>query len=139
MLIRGEDDLVAGVKAVTGGHGADVVFDPVGGAAFDASTKCIAFEGRIIVVGFAGGTIPQVPAGHVLVKNYAVIGLHWGMYPGIRPDIVARARAELTGLADAGRIQPVVDHAVPFAQAPEALTALASGATVGRVVIRVSS
>ena len=139
VLIRGEDDLVAGVKAATGGHGADVVFDPVGGAAFDASTKCIAFEGRIVVIGFAGGTIPQVAAGHVLVKNYAVIGLHWGMYPGIRPDIVARARAELTGLADAGRIHPVVDHVVPFAQAPEALTALASGATVGRVVIRLSS
>ncbi|BDV29871.1 NADPH:quinone oxidoreductase family protein [Microbacterium terricola] len=135
VLVRGADDLVGGVKAATGGHGADVVFDPVGGAAFDASTKCIAFEGRIVVVGFAGGTIQQLPAGHVLVKNYSVLGLHWGMYPGIRPDLIDVARGELARLADAGALQPVVDHVVPFERAPEALTALAGGATVGRVVI----
>ncbi|MFK4837910.1 zinc-binding dehydrogenase, partial [Microbacterium sp. ZW T2_14] len=139
VLVRGVDDLVAGVKSATGGHGADVVFDPVGGAAFDASTKCIAFEGRIIVVGFAGGTIPAVPAGHVLVKNYSVVGLHWGMYPGLRPDLIDEGRAALTRLADDGAIHPVVDHVVPFDRAPEALTALASGATVGRVVIEVGS
>ncbi|WP_109211021.1 MULTISPECIES: NADPH:quinone oxidoreductase family protein [Microbacterium] len=138
VLVRGADDLVAGVKAATGGRGGDVVFDPVGGDAFEASTKCIAFEGRLVVVGFAGGTIPSVPAGHVLVKNYSVLGLHWGMYPGVRPDLVEQARAELTRLADAGSIRPVVDHVVPFERAPEALTALASGSTVGRVVIEVS-
>ncbi|MCT9818919.1 NADPH:quinone oxidoreductase family protein [Microbacterium sp. W1N] len=139
VLVRGADDIVAGVKTATAGHGADVVFDPVGGDAFTASTKCIAFEGRLVVVGFAGGTIPAVPAGHVLVKNYSVIGLHWGMYPGIRPDIVDQARAELTQLADAGGIRPVVDHIVPFADAPQALTALAGGGTVGRVVVQVAS
>ena len=116
-----------------------MLFDPVGGAAFDASTKCIAFEGRIVVVGFAGGTIPSVPAGHVLVKNYSVVGLHWGMYPGVRPDLIDTARRELTRLADGGAIHPVVDHVVPFERAPEALTALASGTTVGRVVIEVGS
>jgi NADPH2:quinone reductase len=139
VLVRGVDDLVAGVKAATGGHGADVVFDPVGGTAFEASTKCIAFEGRLIVVGFAGGTIPAVPAGHVLVKNYSVIGLHWGLYPGVRPDLIDDARTALTRLADERAVQPVVDHVVPFDRAPEALTALASGATVGRVVIEVTS
>ncbi|MDQ7878557.1 NADPH:quinone oxidoreductase family protein [Microbacterium sp. QXD-8] len=139
VLVRGVDDLVAAVKSATGGHGADVVFDPVGGAAFDASTKCIAFEGRIVVVGFAGGTIPTVPAGHVLVKNYSVVGLHWGLYPRVRPDLIDEARAALTRSADEGRIRPVVDHVVPFAEAPRALTALASGTTVGRVVISVSS
>jgi NADPH2:quinone reductase len=139
VLVRGVDDLVAGVKTATGGHGADVVFDPVGGAAFDASTKCIAFEGRIVVVGFAGGTIQTVPAGHVLVKNYSVLGLHWGMYPGVRPDLIDEARAALTRLAGEGAIRPVVDHVVPFDRAPDALTALAAGATVGRVVIEVGS
>lgn len=138
VLVRGVDDLVAGVKAATSRHGADVVFDPVGGEAFDASTKCIAFEGRIVVVGFAGGTIQQLPAGHVLVKNYSVLGLHWGMYPGVRPDLIDHARTELTALADAGAISPVVDHVVPFEDAPAALTALASGTTVGRVVIDVA-
>lgn len=139
VLVRGEDDLVSAVKAATGGHGADVVFDPVGGAAFEASTKCIAFEGRIIVVGFAGGAIQSLPAGHVLVKNYSVLGLHWGLYPTVRPDLIDVARAELTRLADDGAARPVVDHVVPFDEAPAALTALASGATVGRVVIEVRS
>ena len=138
VLVRGVDDIVGGVKSATAGHGADVVFDPVGGDAFVASTKCIAFEGRIVVVGFAGGTIQELPAGHVLVKNYSVLGLHWGMYPGIRPDLVDVARAELVRLADSGAIAPVVDHIVPFDRAPEALTALAGGATVGRVVIEVA-
>jgi len=139
VLVRGADDIVAGVKAATGGHGADVVFDPVGGTAFDASTKCIAFEGRIVVVGFAGGTIPAVPAGHVLVKNYSVVGLHWGLYPRVRPDLIDLARAELTRLAVAGVVKPVVDHVLPFEDAPAAFTALATGATVGRVVIRVAT
>ncbi|MDW4574446.1 NADPH:quinone oxidoreductase family protein [Microbacterium sp. M3] len=139
VLVRGVDDLVAGVKAATSGHGADVVFDPVGGAAFEASTKCIAFEGRIVVVGFAGGAIQALPAGHVLVKNYSVLGLHWGLYPGARPDLIDVARTELTRLADEGAVRPVVDHAVPFERAPEALEALASGSTVGRVVIEVAS
>jgi len=138
VLIRGVDDVAAGVKAATGGHGADVVFDPVGGAAFDASTKCIAFEGRIIVVGFAGGVIQALPAGHVLVKNYSVLGLHWGLYPRMRPDLIDDARAGLTRLAEAGGIHPVVDRVVPFERAPEALAALASGSTMGRVVIEVA-
>ncbi|WP_297081519.1 NADPH:quinone oxidoreductase family protein [uncultured Demequina sp.] len=139
VLVRGETDIAAAVKTATGGHGADVVFDPVGGDAFMASTKCIAFEGRIVVVGFAGGEIQSLPAGHVLVKNYSVLGLHWGMYPGIRPDLVDAARADLARLAEEGAIAPVVDRVVPFDSAPEALTALAGGATVGRVVIEVAA
>lgn len=138
VLIRGEDDLAGGVRAATGGHGADVVFDPVGGAAFAASTKCVAFEGRIVVVGFAGGEIQELPAGHVLVKNYSVLGLHWGLYPRVRPDLVAAAHDDLVRLADEGAIEPVVDHVVPFKRAPEALAALAAGDTIGRVVIRVA-
>jgi len=137
VLVRGSDDIVGGVKAATGGHGADVVFDPVGGDSFVASTKCIAFEGRLIVVGFAGGAIPAVPAGHVLVKNYSVLGLHWGLYPAVRPDLIDLARAELTRLAEEGAVRPVVDRVVPFADAPDALTALSTGSTVGRVVIQV--
>ncbi|WP_457100081.1 NADPH:quinone oxidoreductase family protein [Microbacterium sp. P5_E9] len=139
VIVRGVDDIVGSVKAATGGRGADVVFDPVGGAAFEASTRCIAFEGRIVVVGFAGGTIQSLAAGHVLVKNYSVLGLHWGMYPGVRPDLVDVARAELTRLADEEVVRPVVDRVVPFEEAPAALTALAAGGTVGRVVIEVAT
>lgn len=139
VVVRGRDDIAAVVREATGGRGADVVFDPVGGEAFTVSTKCIAFEGRIVVVGFAGGEIQTLPAGHVLVKNYTVLGLHWGLYPSVRPDLVDQAREEITALADAGAIHPVVDRVVPFEQTPEALTALASGATIGRVVIELTS
>ena len=68
------------VKEVTGGRGADVVYDPVGGEAYQRSTKCIAFEGRILVVGFAGGQIQSAALNHALVKNYSIVGLHWGLY-----------------------------------------------------------
>jgi len=139
VLIRGEDDIAKGVLAATAGHGADVVFDPVGGAAFTASTKCVAFEGRIVVVGFAGGQIQELPAGHVLVKNYSVLGLHWGLYPGQRPDLIAQAHADLERLADEGVLHPVVDHVVPFDEAPAAIAALAAGQVIGRVVVRVAS
>ncbi|WP_246150003.1 NADPH:quinone oxidoreductase family protein [Agromyces intestinalis] len=138
VLVRGRDDLVAAVKEATGGHGADVVFDPVGGDAYDASTKCIAFEGRIVVVGFAGGRIQQVAANHPLVKNYSVLGLHWALYQQRRPDLVAEAHDELAKLAASGAIAPVID-VVPFADAPAAVQRLAGGATTGRIVVRVGS
>jgi len=139
VLIRGVDDLPARVKDITGGHGADVVFDPVGGAAFDASTRCIAFEGRIVVIGFASGEVPTLKTNIALVKNFAVLGLYWGLYSDRRPDLVAAAHAELTRLAAAGAIRPVVDEVVPFERAPEAIQKLAGGSTVGRVVIQVGA
>src|SRR3954454_5940830 len=73
------DDFVPVVKEVTGGHGPDIVYGPVGGDVFDKSRKCIAFEGRLVVVGFTSGRIPEAPANHLLVKNYSVVGLHWGL------------------------------------------------------------
>ena len=81
------DDFVPVVKEVTGGHGADIVYDPVGGDVFDKSRKCVAFEGRIVVVGFTSGRIPEAPANHLLVKNYSVVGLHWGLYRKYDPAI----------------------------------------------------
>ena len=137
VLVRGADDIAASVKQITDGHGADVVFDQVGGDAFQASTRCIAFEGRIVVIGFASGEIPTLTVSHTLVKNYSVVGLYWGLYQERFPELVAEAHADLMRLFAEGAIDPVVDHVVPFDRAPEALTALASGATVGRVVVEV--
>lgn len=137
VVTRGVDDIAASVKELTGGHGADVVFDPVGGDAFTASTRCVAFEGRIVVIGFASGEIPTLTVSHTLVKNYSVVGLYWGLYQERFPGLVAEAHLDLMRLFAAGAIDPVVDHVVPFAQAPAALTALASGTTVGRVVVEV--
>src|SRR5216684_8480544 len=99
---RHSEDFVAVVKEVTAGRGADVVYDSVGGDAFRRSTKCIAFEGRIIIVGFASGDIPLAALNHALVKNYSILGLHWGLYARLDPDAVRTVHAELTRLADAG-------------------------------------
>ncbi|MEP6649237.1 MAG: NADPH:quinone oxidoreductase family protein [Lapillicoccus sp.] len=131
---RHTDDVVAVVKEVTGGRGADVVFDPVGGEAYTQSTRCVAFEGRIVVVGFASGTMPQPPLGHALVKNYAILGLHWGLYAQLDPARVRACHDELVRLAADGAIAPVVGERVRFDDLPAGVQRLADGGTVGRVV-----
>ncbi|MFI6849596.1 NADPH:quinone oxidoreductase family protein [Kitasatospora sp. NBC_00085] len=132
---RTAGDFVAAVKEATGGRGADVVFDPVGGAAFTGSTKCIAFEGRIVVVGFASGEIPAAALNHALVKNYGVLGLHWGLYNTRDPQAVRAAHEELTKLAEAGVVRPLVSARLPLAGAAEAVQRVADGHSTGRVVV----
>jgi NADPH2:quinone reductase len=129
------EDFVAVVKEATGGRGADVVWDPVGGDVFDSSRRCVAFEGRMVVVGFASGRIPAVAAGHVLVKNYAVLGLSWGAYLEREPALVRQAHDALLGLYAGGAVRPRIDSAVPFREAPAALTRLASRQVVGKLVL----
>jgi NADPH2:quinone reductase len=131
---RTREDFVAVVKDVTGGRGADVVYDPVGGAAYTGSTKCIAFEGRIVVVGFTSGEIPSPALSHALVKNYSIVGLHWGLYRTLGIDLVREAYADLVRLADAGAIAPLVSERIALEAVPDALQRLAAGATTGRVV-----
>ena len=128
------DDFVDAVKDATGGRGADLVFDPVGGEAFERSTKCIAFEGSIIVVGFAGGTIQSAVLNHALVKNYSIVGLHWGLYLAKAPAVVRQAHDALMDLVADGSIRPLVGSRLPMAEVPAGVQALADGGTVGRVV-----
>jgi NADPH:quinone reductase len=132
---RSAGDLVAQLKDAVGGAGADVVFDPVGGASFDASTRVVAFEGRIVVVGFASGSIPAPALSHALVKNYSIVGLHWGLYLQRDPEVAADAHRVLTRWASDGVIKPLVSQRVPFDGAAEALQLVASGGTTGRVVV----
>jgi NADPH2:quinone reductase len=134
----GFDGLVDALKDTLGPAGADVVFDPVGGESFTASTKVIAFEGRLLVIGFAGGTIPTLAANHTLIKNYSVIGVLWGAYRARRPDLVERAWADLDALLAAGMAPPYVSEVLPLERAAEGLAALAGGRTTGRVVVRVT-
>ncbi|HLL52333.1 MAG TPA: NADPH:quinone oxidoreductase family protein [Myxococcaceae bacterium] len=131
-----KDDFVAAVKEATEGRGADVVFDPVGGDVFDKSTRCIAFEGRIVVIGFTSGRIPEARANHLLVKNYAVLGLHWGAYNFHNPALIAQAQRELYRLHSEGRIKPLISEVRPMAEAPQALQAVASRASTGKVILR---
>ncbi|MGY1810708.1 NADPH:quinone oxidoreductase family protein [Blastococcus sp. SYSU D00669] len=128
-------DFVEVVEDVTSGSGADVVYDPVGGDVFDRSRRCIAFEGRLLVVGFTSGRIPAVPANHVLVKNYSVVGLHWGLYRKHDPALFGLVHEELDRLWAEGHIDPLVGRTLPLAEAPQALEALGERGTVGKVVL----
>ncbi|MEU5088699.1 NADPH:quinone oxidoreductase family protein [Streptomyces sp. NPDC021356] len=131
---RGED-VVAAVKEATGGRGADVIYDPVGGEAYAQSAKVVAFEGRIVVVGFAGGTIPSPALNHALVKNYSILGLHWGLYNTKIPTLVQECHEQLTELAARGAIKPLVSERVPLSGAADAVQRVADGATTGRVTV----
>ncbi|KRF22898.1 NADPH:quinone oxidoreductase family protein [Phycicoccus sp. Soil802] len=135
VLDRSAGDLVAALKDALGRSGADVVFDPVGGAAYDASTKVVAFEGRIVVVGFTSGSIPAPALNHALVKNYSILGLHWGLYLQRDHAVAAAAHDQLVAWAGAGLVRPVVSQQVPFDEAPGALTRLGAGESTGRLVV----
>jgi NADPH2:quinone reductase len=130
-----KEDFVSIVKGETQQRGADVVFDPVGGEVFEKSTKCIAFEGRLVVVGFTSGRFPELRANHVLVKNYSVLGLHWGAYNLFDPQAVRDAQRELYALYQAGKIKPLVSERPPMREAPTAMDRVASRGTVGKVVL----
>src|SRR5450756_1400172 len=130
---RRTEDFVVVVKDVTQGHGADVVYDPVGGDAYQRSTKCIAFEGRILVVGFAGGQIQSAALNHALVKNYSIVGLHWGLYTTKDPALVRVCHDELSKLVAQGVAKPLVSERLGLDGVADGLQRLADGATVGRV------
>lgn len=135
VLDRREDDIVAAVKDTTGGRGADVVYDPVGGDAYAKSAKCVAFEGRIVIVGFASGTIPSPALNHALVKNYSIVGLHWGLYNQLDPAAIRGCHEELTQLAAQGVIKPLISGRVAMQDAADAVQRVADGTTTGRLVV----
>ena len=127
------------VKAETAGRGADVVYDPVGGETYLRSTKCVAFEGRILVIGFAGGDIQSAALNHALIKNYSIVGLHWGLYNLYDPPAVQECHRALTDLADRGLVAPLVSERLPLEDVADGVQRLADGSTVGRVVYATSS
>ncbi|MFJ9808854.1 NADPH:quinone oxidoreductase family protein [Streptomyces sp. NPDC101158] len=132
---RHAEDVVAAVKEATGGRGADVIYDPVGGEAYQQSAKLVAFEGRILVVGFAGGTVPAPALNHALIKNYSIVGLHWGLYNLKDPAAVLRCHETLTALAAKGLVKPYVSERVAFADAADAVQRISEGTTTGRLVV----
>lgn len=133
---RRQDDIVAAVKEATDGRGADVVYDPVGGDAYAKSVKCIAFEGRVVIVGFASGAVPTPGLNHALIKNYAILGLHWGLYNTKDPAAVQACHEELTALAADGSVKPLVSERVPLEEGADAVQRVFDGITTGRVVIQ---
>jgi NADPH2:quinone reductase len=131
------DDIKVKVRELTAGRGADVVYDPVGGAVFDASLRCVAWEGRIVVVGFASGQVPQIPANLLLVKNAAALGFYWGSYRKHDPERLRAGFKELFGWYRQGRIRPHVSQTLPLASTAEAIRLLAERRSVGKVVVTV--
>jgi NADPH2:quinone reductase len=130
-------DFVKEVKTLTNGEGANVIFDPVGGDVFDNSTKCVAFEGRLVVIGFAGGRIPQLAVNRVLVKNFAVVGLFWGNYQLLRPQLILETQELLYGLYAQGKIKPVIYREYGMNALPDALQAIEERHAYGKVVLTV--
>ncbi|MFN8037848.1 MAG: NADPH:quinone oxidoreductase family protein [Acidimicrobiales bacterium] len=129
------DDFVDVVNDVTDGAGADVVYDSVGGDTFTRSTKCIAWEGRILVIGAAAGTYAEARTNHAMVKTYSIVGLNWGGYRTRRPELVHEAHDELVRLHAEGAIAPLVSEVLPLDALPDALVRLASRGTTGKVVL----
>ncbi len=131
---RGED-WVQRVLEETAGRGADVIYDPVGGEILDASLRCIAWGGRLLVIGFASGDIPEIRANRILLKNISVVGLHWPPYRTHEPESYAGCLQALEELCVTGALEPRISARYPLASASEALTALGARGTWGKLVL----
>jgi NADPH2:quinone reductase len=130
-----KEDFVEKVMEATGGRGADVIYDSVGGDVFDRSLKCIAWNGRLLVIGFASGRIPEVKANRILLKNIAVVGLHWGAHAQHQPERIGEVFARLFELQERGAIRPVIFGSYPLEKVADALEALGSRRTWGKVIV----
>lgn len=125
------------VFEAVGERGVDLIIDPVGGDVFDAALRAIAWCGRLVVVGFAEGRIPEVKAGYVLVKNIGLIGLQFSDYRDREPEKVCRVQEELFQLYEQGKVKPHVMRAYPLSEYRQALRAVRDGAVLGKVVLLV--
>lgn len=128
-------DFVSEVKKLTKGRGADVIYDPVGGDVFDQSTKCIAFSGRLLVIGFASGRIPEIKANRILLKNIAIVGVHWGAYQFHDPGLIHATHDTLCEMYGAGSIKPIIWKQLPLRELPEAIAAVESRDSYGKVLV----
>lgn len=133
-----EKELKAAVRELTGGKGADVIYDPVGGDAFDQSLSAINWKGRILVVGFASGTIPKAAVNRILLKGCAVMGVFWGRFMMEEPGVGRENFMELFELYEADRIKPHVEKTFPLEQAAAAMNELTSRRSIGKIVLRIN-
>ncbi len=130
------EDLRERVKAMTDGRGVDVVFDPVGGDIFDSSLRCVAWGGRLVVIGFAAGRVPQIPANLLLVKNVSAVGFYWGSYRSHAPELVEAQFEALFEWYREGHLKPHVSHVLDLEQAAEAMALLTGRRSTGKVVLK---
>jgi NADPH2:quinone reductase len=130
-----DEDFAPRVLHETEGRGADVIYDSVGGDVTDRSLKCIAWNGRLLVIGFASGDIPEIKLNRVMLKNISVVGLHWSAFPEREPQRVDDCFSGLLKMAKSGEIEPLVSARYSLAEAGLALEALATRKTVGKIVL----
>ena len=128
-----EEDIRDRVLELTGG--ADVVYDPVGGDAFRASLRCIKPGGRILVIGFASGDVPQIPANHLLVKDASVLGLSLGQLRKYRPLLIRESLGELIEWWERGKLHPLVSETYPLAEYEDALAAITGRRVTGKIAL----
>ncbi len=119
---------------MTGGAGVDVAYDPVGGDMFQQVRRCMAWDGRLLVIGFVAG-IPEIATNHVLLKNYSVVGVHWGASLARRPESFAGQMGEVLALASTGAVDPLLHPVYGFDEAARALQDIADRKVVGKVVV----
>ena len=124
------------VKEITGGRGADVIYDPVGGDVFDESVRCIAFNGRILSIGFTSGRLPVLPVNMALIKGFSVMGVRAGEYGRQFPEKGRENTAAIWALANEGKMRPRVDHEYPLSEWRAAFESLANRKVVGKTIIR---
>lgn len=132
------EDLKSAVRELTGGHGADVVYDPVGGRFSEPALRSTAWAGRYLVIGFASGEIPKLPLNLPLLKGCSVVGVFWGASLQHEPERAAANARELVGMLADGRLQPHVSAAFPLAEGGRAIRHLADRKAEGRVVVTVA-
>ena len=135
-VVIGYEDLKDRLKQETGGKGVDVAFDPVGGDAFDALTRSMAWNGRLLVIGFASGKIPQFPVNLALVKRFSVVGVFWGNFPRIEPQVYADNMRELLGWHLSGKIKPVIEGVYQLADAASVLERVLNRGATGKLILR---
>lgn len=130
-----DEDLRASVRKLTDGRGVDVVYDPVGGDLSKTALRSLAPSGRLLVIGFAAGDVPQIPANYLLVKNIAAVGVYWGWYRLNAPELFRASFDTLGKWYAEGRLKPHISQVFPLAQVPEAMGVLESRQATGRLVI----
>ncbi|MFN6936201.1 MAG: zinc-binding dehydrogenase, partial [Tsuneonella sp.] len=134
-VIGNTDRFRVEVDALTDGALCDLVFDPVGGDVFDESTRCVAFGGKLLVVGFVAGRIPEIAVNIPLIKGFSVVGVRAGEYARRFPDRGAEIQAAISRLASTGAIAPVIDRILPLDRWREGFDAMVAGQLVGKVVL----
>lgn len=135
-IVLGYENLKDELKKITEGEGVDVAFDPVGGEVFDALSRSMGWNGRLLVIGFASGIIPKFPVNLSLVKGFSVVGVFWGAFTQKEPQAYAGNMRELIGWYMAGKIKPVIEGIYPLADAANVLARVIGRGAVGKLILK---